>query len=1024
MAWGGSNGSTNIMSLIKVPNSNERFNLDENDVKYGDLVLVENSSEIYQIVDVENLDNENGFRSYEATILYPIEWYDIKNRPDKFIPKEHEHDTDDIEGIDDYVKKSEVEEGFEDKVDKEEGKGLSSNDFSSAYKIKLQNIQKNATAYTFDEDYNSLKNTPEKLSEFKNDLGFITGIDEEMILEHVESLTISEEQIKDLDKYTQDEIDYLISEIEKGVESNQHDIVIITSEIEELGESIENLESEVSENQEEISELKKDGETRDSKIKETTNKVDKNSDVLDDISVNVNVNSNDIDTIEDSLMNVDETTSENKKDISSNYDILTSLKKDINDLNEEIDENKNKIDNNVSKISKIKEDIEFNKNGVENNGINIEELFDSVNTLRNFSLGVFDNLKNVKEDTEDNSGKISELDSLTETHNGKISKLESNVIKNRNDTKSNENDIKVLKDEVSNNLNNINGNKKDISSNREKSEDNSKNIQMLEKVSNDNKESVDGINEDIEKLDNVLENVLNDTEDNKSNLEDHQEKLEKHDEDISVISDDLNKESNNVSELQENMEESVDKLRVLQNGLIENQDSIKDLETDVIQLEEDVAALYDIENLEDVEEFAEDLRSLERSFITVIEDVNSIRSNKQELANIVNNLEELTDMQQEDLDKLLDVAAMQECVDKLEGDVKDIYIQLTEIRDIIENEINSVETSINELSNKLNNKVADLNNSIQLVSDNLQTETKDIRDTIDSLSNELNNELERINSDIQNLEQIKVDKIEGKSLSEEDFTTELLRKLNGIEESATNYIFDEDYNSLKNTPEKLSEFENDPGYLNEISEERVTQHQKALEILEEQVSDLDKYTQTEVDTSIEEAKEEAIDHADGLTSSDIDLPEDIRNNIPFDVNNISDTLLSLGDNTIIDDNFDIEEPEYGYYKKWQSGMQLYITRSHQLYLGENLGFGGLWGRDLYSSYNPLEIQISENFTEVFVCLPFITYTGYSYENRVWITYGPDSYDVVEDNLIRDINAMSTEDEVEVEIAVLIIGTYK
>ena len=65
----------------------------------------------------------------------------------------------------DYATREELEEGLRGKVDAEEGKGLSSNDFSSEEKEKLEGIEDGAQ-----------KNVPvpTKVSELENDSGYQT----------------------------------------------------------------------------------------------------------------------------------------------------------------------------------------------------------------------------------------------------------------------------------------------------------------------------------------------------------------------------------------------------------------------------------------------------------------------------------------------------------------------------------------------------------------------------------------------------------------------------------------------------------------------------------------------------------------------------------------------------------------------------------------------------------------------------------------------------------------------------------
>ena len=83
-----------------------------------------------------------------------------------------------------YYTKSETDALLADKVDKVAGKQLSTEDFTSALKSKLEGIEAgaqvnvqadwNQTDNTAD-DY--IKNKPTKVSDFTNDSGFITGVD-------------------------------------------------------------------------------------------------------------------------------------------------------------------------------------------------------------------------------------------------------------------------------------------------------------------------------------------------------------------------------------------------------------------------------------------------------------------------------------------------------------------------------------------------------------------------------------------------------------------------------------------------------------------------------------------------------------------------------------------------------------------------------------------------------------------------------------------------------------------------------
>ena len=76
----------------------------------------------------------------------------------------------------DYVTRQELADGLKSKVDAEEGKGLSSNDFSSEEKEKLEGIEAGAQRNV---------PVPVKVSELENDSGYQT---EEQVAEKLKSV--------------------------------------------------------------------------------------------------------------------------------------------------------------------------------------------------------------------------------------------------------------------------------------------------------------------------------------------------------------------------------------------------------------------------------------------------------------------------------------------------------------------------------------------------------------------------------------------------------------------------------------------------------------------------------------------------------------------------------------------------------------------------------------------------------------------------------------------------------------------
>ena len=120
--------------------------------------------------DIEALDMEMG----DVTIHYCPVIPNPEGTPTA------ELKTADIEGTIYEIVDEEARNTLENKVDKEEGKGLSSNDYSDEDKAKLDSVENGAEVNVqsdWDENDNSkddfIKNKPTKLSDFDNDEGFI-----------------------------------------------------------------------------------------------------------------------------------------------------------------------------------------------------------------------------------------------------------------------------------------------------------------------------------------------------------------------------------------------------------------------------------------------------------------------------------------------------------------------------------------------------------------------------------------------------------------------------------------------------------------------------------------------------------------------------------------------------------------------------------------------------------------------------------------------------------------------------------
>lgn len=102
---------------------------------------------------------------------------------------------------------------------------IDTNAFTDTLKTKLENIQENAEVnvqvdwnVSDDTQDSFVRNKPTKLSQFTNDSSFITTVTESDVTQYESSLTITESQVSNLDKYTKTEIDNkLLDKVDKVI---------------------------------------------------------------------------------------------------------------------------------------------------------------------------------------------------------------------------------------------------------------------------------------------------------------------------------------------------------------------------------------------------------------------------------------------------------------------------------------------------------------------------------------------------------------------------------------------------------------------------------------------------------------------------------------------------------------------------------------------------------------------------------------------------------------------------------------
>lgn len=122
--------------------------------------------------------------------LAEVEWADVKNKPTEFVPTAHSHSASDVDGLDDELSSLDnrlenQEQLLATKVDKEQGKGLSTNDYTDAEKTKLKGLENYDDTVivdainTLDEDLQTEKQAIESIGRDVEELKTaLIGVDE------------------------------------------------------------------------------------------------------------------------------------------------------------------------------------------------------------------------------------------------------------------------------------------------------------------------------------------------------------------------------------------------------------------------------------------------------------------------------------------------------------------------------------------------------------------------------------------------------------------------------------------------------------------------------------------------------------------------------------------------------------------------------------------------------------------------------------------------------------------------------
>lgn len=120
--------------VISVADDTARFALTTSDVQLGDTVKVLSTGLMYAVIDTAHLDSESGYTVYTAGTAASAPWSGITGKPN----------TVSGFGITDAYTKTEMDTSLGAKVDKVQGKGLSTEDYTTSEKSKLSGIENDA----------------------------------------------------------------------------------------------------------------------------------------------------------------------------------------------------------------------------------------------------------------------------------------------------------------------------------------------------------------------------------------------------------------------------------------------------------------------------------------------------------------------------------------------------------------------------------------------------------------------------------------------------------------------------------------------------------------------------------------------------------------------------------------------------------------------------------------------------------------------------------------------------------------
>ena len=762
------------------------------------------TNEVKQIKEkVETKADKSDVDSLSSSVLR------LSAEVNKKADKQHTHEIDDVNGLSEKIssvnekieenivsvstlsnKLENIETKLEDKVDKEEGKGLSSNDFTSTEKEKLTNIENNAQENKI--EVINLNGTPLTITNKSVNITIDeSGASEPDIYVGDES-TIHGDKVGKTTTFSVKEISTdKISDFDKNINQKLDVLTIDSSKVNGLDEKLnkkadtEYVNSQINDVIELIPSLNDYAKT--SEVENAINQV--KSDFNDELSKKSN--SEDVDKIKQSLDTVNDTVGDTEKGLVKD---VADIKSTINDTESGLAK---KIADNTAAITETNSKLENTKTELNNS---ISENTNSINEI-NTKIG------------NNESGLVADVNSLKET----VGNSDSGLVKK----------VDSLETETSTIKSNVNENAKDIS-NIEATINNEENgllkrLTVAEGNIEANKTSINSISKENTTLKSNIESLTTNVNDISAKVEANKTNIVSINSNIDTIEAKVSKNENSISALSNTIDTfkvkdiaSDDKILSLTEGIVsakvsisygdstsedfEGKKTIKLLGKDNIILSEiDASEFIKDGMLEDVK--LEDFSELEpdgkngkylvftfntdsgkktiyldvTSLVNIYEAGNGINLNNSKFSVKIKDEEKYLSVDENGLSsKNIEDAISNAVSEKVDKTTFELYTGETNTN------IETISKKVEDETTRATDAETSINEKLEEKAD--KAHTHEITDIID-LSENLSSKDEKIAANATALSN-KVDKEDGKGLSSEDFTSEDKEKLVSIEKGA------------------------------------------------------------------------------------------------------------------------------------------------------------------------------------------------------------------------------------------------